>query len=76
MSISNSYLLHLVTIMEPQEMYHPRLPAPFPSSNIQAGQPAPVSTESSVPLDASATSGLLRSPAPGSPGRYQVDVQA
>jgi hypothetical protein len=84
MGISNSYLLHLVAIMEPQAMYHPRLPAPLPSST-QGGHtlPTPVSTDPAVSLDAPVTSGLLRSlepsgspVSPGNPGKFQIDVQA
>jgi hypothetical protein len=84
MGISDSYLLHLVAIIEPQAIYHPRLPAPFPS-NTQGvlGQLTSASAGSSVPLDSSATSGSLRpldssgpSVPSGSPGKYQVDVQA
>jgi hypothetical protein len=81
MGISDSYLLHLVAIMEPQALYHPRLPAPFPS-NIQdiPGGPTPVSA---LPPDSSVPSGGVRSSdssglsvPSGSPGRYLVDVRA
>jgi hypothetical protein len=79
MGISNSYLLHLVAIMEPQAMYHPRLPAPLPSS-IQGGhtQPTPVPTDPAVSLDAPLRSlDPSGSPvSPGSPGKFHIDVQA
>jgi hypothetical protein len=80
MGISDSYLLHLVAIMEPQAIYHPRLPAPFPSNTQEVpGGPTPVST---FP-PASVTPGVVRSfdssglPVPsGSPSKYLVDLQA
>jgi len=81
MGISDSYLAHLVTIIEPQAIYHPRLPAPFPS-DVHGAQvrPTPGSTGSSVSLDASATSEMLRSfgssGSSGNPREYLVDVHA
>jgi hypothetical protein len=81
MGISDSYLLHLVAIMEPQAIYHPRLPAPFPSNtqDVPSG-PTPVST---LPPASSVTSAVSRSSdssglslPTGSPGKYLVDVQA
>jgi len=81
MGISASYLMHLVTIDEPQAIYHPRLPAPFPS-NVHGAQdrPMPGSTGSAVSPASSVTPGALRSfdssGSPGSPRTGLVDVQA
>jgi hypothetical protein len=66
MGISDSYLTHLVAIIEPQAIYHPRLPAPFPSDTYGA-------QASSIP----ATSEVLASSgSAGSPRHYLVDVHA
>jgi hypothetical protein len=77
MGISDSYLLHLVTMMAPQTLYHPRLPAPFPGGQHQF---TPVSMGSAVSPDASRSWRSLASSepvvSPGSPGKYVIDLQA
>jgi hypothetical protein len=81
MGISDSYLAYLVTIIEPQAIYHPRLPAPLPSG-IHGTQIPPTagSAGSSASPDASVTPGLLLSSGSSEPGgnprRYLVDVHA
>jgi hypothetical protein len=77
MGISISYLTLQVMISEPQGIYHPRLPAPFPSDIHGAqGQPTPGSTGSSVSPASSVTSGVVHSGSPGGPAKGLVDVLA
>jgi hypothetical protein len=72
MGISISSLTLQVMISEPQGLYHPRLPAPFPSDvHGVLRQPTAGSTGSSV---ASGTS--LSSGSPGSLRHGSVDLRA
>jgi hypothetical protein len=79
MGISDSYLIHLVTIMQQQSLYHPRLPAPLPSNVL--GEPATVEATSASPsLDLSVPLGAVGAPGPSeppaSPPHHLVDVHA
>ena len=79
MGISDSYLIHLVTIMQQQSLYHPRLPAPLPS-NILGERAAVEATSASPSPDPSVTTGAEGSSGPSEPPanaqHHLVDVHA